>query len=71
MADRTVTVIEAAEPDIIAGEGGKFYFWPTDNKGAWEAEDLRIIAAYLDSLNGLSEGPVNSGPVLGGTECHH
>jgi hypothetical protein len=56
MHDRTSDVLEAAAPDIVAGYDGTYLYWPTENRGAWTADDLRIIAAKLDALNGQFSG---------------
>lgn len=44
-------VVHITKPEIVAGDDGLFVFWPTSNKGALTARDLRIIADELDRGN--------------------
>jgi hypothetical protein len=39
------------DDDIIQSDDGFWIFWPTSNKGAYSAADLRRIAEYLDKKN--------------------
>lgn len=49
--EHVARVVEVTKPDIVAGDDGLFVFWPTSNKGALTARDLRIIADELDRGN--------------------
>ncbi len=37
--------------ELIMDVDGYFYFWPTDNNGAWASNHLRELANKLDELN--------------------
>ena len=37
--------------DFVAGDDGYYVFWPTTNKGAYTARDLRVLAVELDRRN--------------------
>jgi hypothetical protein len=51
--EHVARVVEVTKPDIVAGDDGYFVFWPTSNKGALTARDLRIIADELDRGNSI------------------
>lgn len=51
--EHVARVMEVTKPDIVAGDDGYFVFWPTSNKGALTARDLRIIADELDRGNSI------------------
>ena len=37
--------------ELLQDIDGYFYFWPTDNNGAWASNHLRELANKLDELN--------------------
>lgn len=49
--EHVARVVEVTKGDIVSGDDGLFVFWPTSNKGALTARDLRIIADELDRGN--------------------
>lgn len=44
-------MIEKVQGDIVCGDDGYYFYWPTQNEGGFSAHNLRLIADTLDIMN--------------------